>query len=201
VAASEFCQNRGGDPSSGISLGDVLRLPSIRHLGGAKQGSRPSPLDRVNRQRKEPDVQWKAAAFARGTSQMTRECQVRTCERLGVKFPGPTRHSFTGWPSSSLFPRPIMSFVAPFRTFKAALHKADLSVDLHSRDPPLTPSSGRPIQCPVVRMGRTTLTESAARQRRQPIAIPSLSPDDWCGPRRPWLRTGAGRKQWPPNSL
>ena len=26
-----------------------------------------------------------------GTSRMTRECQVRICERLGVKFPGPTR--------------------------------------------------------------------------------------------------------------
>jgi hypothetical protein len=27
-----------------------------------------------------------------GTSRMTRECQVRICERLGVKFPGPTLH-------------------------------------------------------------------------------------------------------------
>ncbi len=27
-----------------------------------------------------------------GTSRMTRECQVRICERLGVKFPEPTRH-------------------------------------------------------------------------------------------------------------
>jgi hypothetical protein len=26
-----------------------------------------------------------------GTSRMTRECQVRICERLAVKFPGPTR--------------------------------------------------------------------------------------------------------------
>jgi hypothetical protein len=26
-----------------------------------------------------------------GTSRMTRECQVRFCERLGVEFPGPTR--------------------------------------------------------------------------------------------------------------
>ncbi len=26
-----------------------------------------------------------------GTSRMTRECQVRFCEGLGVKFPGPTR--------------------------------------------------------------------------------------------------------------
>jgi hypothetical protein len=30
-----------------------------------------------------------------GTSRMTRECQVRFCERLGVKFPGPTRHKPT----------------------------------------------------------------------------------------------------------
>jgi putative ABC transport system substrate-binding protein len=31
------------------------------------------------------------AAGLIGTSRMTRECQVRICERLGVKFPGPTR--------------------------------------------------------------------------------------------------------------
>jgi hypothetical protein len=28
-----------------------------------------------------------------GTSRMTRECQVRFCERLGVQFPGPTRQN------------------------------------------------------------------------------------------------------------
>ncbi len=28
-----------------------------------------------------------------GTSRMTRECQVRFCERLGVRFPGPTRQN------------------------------------------------------------------------------------------------------------
>jgi hypothetical protein len=28
-----------------------------------------------------------------GTSRMTRECQVRICERLAVKFPGPTRQT------------------------------------------------------------------------------------------------------------
>ncbi len=32
-----------------------------------------------------------------GTSRMTRECHVRICERLGVKFPGPTRHSRPNW--------------------------------------------------------------------------------------------------------
>src|SRR5260370_42547442 len=33
-----------------------------------------------------------------GTSRMTRECQVRICERLGVKFPGATwrRHPLNG---------------------------------------------------------------------------------------------------------
>src|SRR6266852_705363 len=110
----------GGDPSSGISLGDVLRLPE-RHpacrrreaqpgscaerenLDGDAKGKGASGFnreaestdapatvgadcfvvvmkrgnargakgaghrhcDRVNRQREEPDVQWKAAAFVR----------------------------------------------------------------------------------------------------------------------------------------
>ncbi len=31
-----------------------------------------------------------------GTSRMTRECQVRICEGLGVKFPGPTRRHRSG---------------------------------------------------------------------------------------------------------
>jgi hypothetical protein len=33
-----------------------------------------------------------------GTSRMTRECHVRFCEGLGVKFPGPTRQSRRGRP-------------------------------------------------------------------------------------------------------
>jgi len=32
-----------------------------------------------------------------GTSRMMREYQVRICERLGVKFLGPTRHSRHSW--------------------------------------------------------------------------------------------------------
>src|SRR2546422_3138978 len=32
-----------------------------------------------------------------GTSRMTRECQVRFCEGLGVKFPGPTRQKAAPW--------------------------------------------------------------------------------------------------------
>jgi hypothetical protein len=42
-----------------------------------------------------------------GTSRMTRECQVRFCEGLGVKFPGPTRQSrhFDSTPRTSALPR------------------------------------------------------------------------------------------------
>src|ERR1700731_3579435 len=35
-----------------------------------------------------------------GTSRMTRECQVRICERLGGKFPGPTRPQETVSPAA-----------------------------------------------------------------------------------------------------
>ena len=48
-------------------------------------------MNRANWQREEPEAQRKAAAID-GTSRKTREVQVRICERLGVKLPGPTRH-------------------------------------------------------------------------------------------------------------
>src|SRR5947209_11649949 len=35
-----------------------------------------------------------------GTSRMTRECQVRICERLGVRFLGPTRPQETVGPAA-----------------------------------------------------------------------------------------------------
>ena len=50
-----------------------------------------------------------------GTSRMTRECQVRFCERLGVQFPGPTRHSrHSRHPSASGLPQErtqMLSFI------------------------------------------------------------------------------------------
>jgi hypothetical protein len=46
-----------------------------------------------------------------GTSRMTRECQVRICEGLGVKFPGPTRHKPRRQlgPGASLCPQYLQS--------------------------------------------------------------------------------------------
>ena len=137
----------GGDPSSGISLGGVLRRPK-RHpacrrreaqpgscterenlIGDAKgKGASGSnreaestdapgrggllrssdeagvmPVERRKRaiaiwlgstgNGRNPMFNGRRQPSRGGTSRMTRECQVRFCEGLGVKFPGPTRQS------------------------------------------------------------------------------------------------------------
>src|ERR1700716_2710465 len=136
----------GGDPSSGISLGGVLRLPE-RHPACRRREAQPGSCTErenldgdgkgkgtsgSNREAESTDapgrggllrssdeagvmpVERRERAIALwlgstgngrnpmsngrrqpsrgGTSRMTRECQVRFCERLGVKFPGPIRH-------------------------------------------------------------------------------------------------------------
>jgi hypothetical protein len=137
----------GGDPSSGISLGDVLRRPK-RHpacrrreaqpgscterenlIGDAKgKGASGSnreaestdapgrggllrssdeagvmPVERRERaiaiwlgstgNGRNPMFNGRRQPSRGGTSRMMREYQVRICERLRVKFPGPTRQS------------------------------------------------------------------------------------------------------------
>ena len=135
----------GADPASGISLGDVLRLPK-RHpacrrreaqpgscterenLAGDAKGKGASgsnreaestdapgrggllrsseeagvtPVERRERaiviwlgstgDGRNPMFNGRRQPSRGGTSRMMREYQVRICERLGVKFPGPTR--------------------------------------------------------------------------------------------------------------
>jgi hypothetical protein len=135
----------GGCHSSGISLGDVLRLPK-RHpawrrreaqlgscterenlagdakgkgtsgsrreaestdapgRGGLLRSSDEAGVTLVERRERviaiwlgstgngrNPMFNGRRQPSRGGTSRMTRECQVRFCERLGVKFPGPTR--------------------------------------------------------------------------------------------------------------
>jgi hypothetical protein len=136
----------GADPTSGISLGDALRLPerhpacrrreaqpgsctergnlngdakgkgtsgSIREAertdapvrGGLLRSSEEAAVMPVERREqaiaiwlgstgngRNPMFNGRRQPSGDGTSRMTRECQVRICERLGVKFPGPTRH-------------------------------------------------------------------------------------------------------------
>ena len=137
----------GGCHSSGISLGDILRLPK-RHpawrrseaqlgscrerenlagdakgkgtsgsrreaestdapgRGGLLRSSDEAGVTLVERRERviaiwlgstgngrNPMFNGRRQPSRGGTSRMTRECQVRFCERLGVKFPGPTRPS------------------------------------------------------------------------------------------------------------
>jgi hypothetical protein len=137
----------GADPTSGISLGDALRLPK-RHPACRRREAQPgSCMERENpdgdakgkrhkwlkprgrkyrcagpgadcfivalkrgmpverRERviaiwlgsigngRNPMFNGRRQPSRGGTSRMTQECQVRFCERLGVKFPGPTRQN------------------------------------------------------------------------------------------------------------
>src|SRR3954467_102245 len=58
----------------------VERRGRVTDVGSEPTGNRRSPILDGRRQ----------PSFG-GTSRMTRECQVRICERLAVKLPGPTR--------------------------------------------------------------------------------------------------------------
>ncbi len=57
-----------------------------------------------------------------GTSRMTRECQVRICEKLEVKFLGLTRQAPAGWATGQIRAggRAIWQAVANVRTVEAA---------------------------------------------------------------------------------
>jgi hypothetical protein len=147
----------GGDPSSGISLGDVLRRPK-RHPACRRREAQPGSCTErenligdakgkgasgANREAESTDaparggllrssdeagvmpVERRERAIAiwlgstgngrnpmfngrrqpsrGGTSRMTRECQVRFCEGLGVKFPGPTRQTEKKSPRANVF--------------------------------------------------------------------------------------------------
>jgi hypothetical protein len=148
----------GADPTSGISLGDALRLPKRRpacrrresqpgsctereNLDGDAKGKSTSgsnreaestdaparggllrssdeagvmPVERRERaiaislgstdNGRSPMFNGRRQPSRGGTSRMTRECQVRFCEGLGVKFPGPTRQTRTSRPAPLMSP-------------------------------------------------------------------------------------------------
>jgi hypothetical protein len=86
--------NREAESTHAPGRGELLRSSdeaSVMLVERRERGHR--HLARVNRQREEPDVHGRRQPSRGGTSRMTRECQVRFCEGLGVKFCGPTRQT------------------------------------------------------------------------------------------------------------
>src|SRR5256885_16299544 len=85
-AESTDASERGGLPRSSDE-GPVM---------GPEQGGGSSPLIWANWfAGRSPSFSGRRQPSCDGTSRMMREYQVRICERLGVKFPGPTRHTST----------------------------------------------------------------------------------------------------------
>src|SRR6202171_3009749 len=90
------------DPTFGISSVDVLILTE-RHPACRRRESQPgSCKERENlagdakgkgTNGRSPKFNGRRQPSIDGTSRMMREYQVRICERLGVKFPGPTRQT------------------------------------------------------------------------------------------------------------
>jgi hypothetical protein len=72
---------------------DCLVVPMRRsNVRGGKGVGHPRWDHLVNWQQEEPaDFDGRRQLSKGGTSRMSREAQVRICERLGAKFPGPTR--------------------------------------------------------------------------------------------------------------
>ncbi len=80
---------RGGLPrrrDEAESCRGVKRVGHLRRDRNGPTGNRRTPLVFGGGRRG-------AAALADGTSRVTVDCHARICERLGVKFPGPTRPS------------------------------------------------------------------------------------------------------------
>jgi hypothetical protein len=78
---------RGGLPrnSDEADVMSVERRGQVTNVGIRSTGNRKSLISGRE-----------AAASIGGTSRVTGDGQARFCERLGVKFPGPTRHTMVG---------------------------------------------------------------------------------------------------------
>jgi len=86
-AESTDAPERGGLPRSSDE-GPVMGLERRGQAIVADLGQRV----RQGHARRSLSFSGSRQASCDGTSRMNREVQVRICERLGVKFPGPTRH-------------------------------------------------------------------------------------------------------------
>ncbi len=129
-----------------------------------------------------------------GMSRMMREYHVRFCERLGVKFPGPTRHKATRWgtPShvrlyESLATSPLtserqvptfhtkawMSFAPPTCRMPSRQHSGPPPDSSRSKGQPPVSTSPNPLSTrqrwfACARLSRPCLPRSSSRLVRNP---------------------------------
>jgi hypothetical protein len=98
--------NMSGDPeqeyfADGISEDIITGLSKLRWFFVIARNSSFTYKGKAVEARR-PRVGRALRAGGQRAQGMTRECQVRFCEGLGVKFPGPTRQSRRGWPRPSV---------------------------------------------------------------------------------------------------
>src|SRR6185436_17540843 len=91
--------NREAESTDAPARGGLLRSSDEAGKCPWSEGGRPSPFGSgqlvlgPTDTRRNPMFNGRRQPSCDGTSRMTRECQVRICEGLGVKFPGPTRQN------------------------------------------------------------------------------------------------------------
>src|SRR5262245_59284416 len=79
-------------PMRGVGADGSVVVTKRGNARGAKGAGHRHELGSTGSYREEPECfSGRRQPSCDGTSRMTRECHVRICERLGVRFPGPTR--------------------------------------------------------------------------------------------------------------
>jgi hypothetical protein len=122
---------------------------------------------------------------------MTRECQVRICEGLGVKFPGPTRHGETNSRSASV--SGIHGRPGPFPISNRLPHVGSLDVALgescHQEVPRSSKIQRQPLvslkggaRCPTLLHARCRCRGARSSGTAAMIAAPAVAQECRLGP-------------------
>jgi len=132
-------------------------------------------IDLVNWQQEEPaDFDGRRQLSMGGTSRMSREAQVRICERPGAKFPGPTRRQCS--PSKNQPPEPVGRPSSPVPRSGLPTSAACRYRGRRSRCPGETPA-------PAVQHVGAHLQRPRRFAHRYPLFQP---PPFWFGPTAMW---------------
>ena len=127
-------------------------------------------IDLVNWQQEEPaDFDGRRQLSMGGTSRMSREAQVRICERLGVQLPGPTRRLW--WrPTRSRISRPELIWTMG-RT-RSSRRVLGLGPDADQREAALRPQVLAVLFSTSFRFGDHIGTKDSAMPFKRIVALP-----------------------------